>query len=74
VLQIPSDAPQLVPGEVEAISVQATYVVGLGWSLQIHARRQFQNWSQASHGAYDRLTTAEMVCTVDAALSAELKV
>lgn len=73
-LQQRDEDGRLVAGEVEAISVQATYVVGLGWSLQIHARRQFQAWDQASHGSYDRMTTAEMVCTIDAALCAELKV
>jgi len=74
VLQKRDDDGRLAVGEVEAISVQATYVAGLGWSLQINARRQFQNWAQASHGSYDRLTTPEMVCTIDAALCAELKV
>lgn len=73
-LQKFDDDDRLIAGEVEAVSVQATYVVGLGWTLQIHARRQFQSWAQAAHGSYDRLTTAEMVCTIDAALSAELKV
>lgn len=68
------DDGRLVAGEVEALSVQATYVVGLGWSLSIAARRQFQNWSQASRGDYDRLTTAEMVTTIDAAICSELKV
>jgi len=74
VLQRFDDDGRLIAGEVEAVSVQATYVVGQGWSLQIGARRQFQGWDQAARGSYDRLTTAEMVCTIDAALCAELKV
>lgn len=63
-----------LPGEVESVSVLATYVAGLGWDLTINARRQFQTWSEAAHGRYERLTTAEMVTTIDAALCAELKV
>jgi len=68
------DDARLIAGEVEAVSVSATYVVGLGWQLQIAARRQFQAWDQAARGSYDRLSTAELVCTIDAALCAELKV
>ena len=73
-LQKRDDDGRVVAGEVEAVAIQATYVVGLGWSLQINARRQFQGWDQAAHGSYDRMSTAEMVCTIDAALCAELKV
>jgi len=74
VLRQRAENGQLLPGEVEAIAVQATYVVGLGWDLSISARRQFQTWSEAAHGEYERLTTAEMVTTIDAALCTELKV
>jgi len=65
---------QVLPGEPEAVSVQATYVVGLGWDLTISIRRQFQTWAESSRGQYERLTTPEMVTVVDAALSSELRV
>ena len=66
--------PRLVCGEPESVSVAAHYVAGLGWHLTILVRRQFQEWSEASKGVYERLTTPEMVCVIDAALSTELKV
>lgn len=67
-------APRLVTGEPESVSVAAHYVAGLGWHLTILVRRQFQEWSEASKGVYEQLTTPEMVCVIDAALSAELRV
>jgi len=65
---------QLLPGEPEAVSVSATYVVGMGWDLTISIRRQFQTWAESSRGQYERLTTPEMVTVIDAALSSELRV
>jgi hypothetical protein len=69
-----NDASRLLPGEPEAVSILATYVVGQGWTLQIGVRRQFQSWGEASRGTYERLTTPEMVSTLDAAVSTELRV
>lgn len=60
-------------GEVEAVTVQATYVVGLGWHLRIAARRQFQAWCEASRGEYDFLTTPELLDVIDVALAKELE-
>ena len=64
---------QVLPGEAEAISVLATYVAGSGWDLQINIRRQFQTWGEAAHGAYEFLTTPELLTVIDAALASELK-
>ena len=73
-LQNADDEGRLIPGEVEAIQVAATYVAGMGWTVRIQARRQFQDWARASWGVYERLSTPEMVTVIDSALTAELKV
>jgi hypothetical protein len=60
-------------GEIEAVNVQAVYVVGLGWNLRIGARRQFQGWDEASRGEYQMLTTPELLSVIDSALAVELE-
>lgn len=72
-LRSSSDNVQMIPGEPEAVSVQASYCVGRGWTCAIHVRRQFQTWAEASHGSYEQLSTPELVTLIDAALAAELK-
>jgi hypothetical protein len=64
--------PRLIAGEPEALVVSAHFVVGLGWSVKIQVRRQFQLWAEAAVGTYELLTTEELFDVVGSALSAEL--
>jgi len=72
-LQRQNDDGRLIAGEPEAISIQSTFVAGVGWTCAIHIRRQFQSWDQAAHGHYEMLSTPELVTLIDAAVCAELK-
>jgi hypothetical protein len=66
---------RMLPGEPESVAVQATYVAGRGWSCSIAVRRQFQEWSEASRGFYEMLSTPELVTPlIDAELATELRV
>jgi hypothetical protein len=66
--------PRLIAGEPEALVVSAHFVVGLGWSLKISVRRQFQLWGEAATGTYDMLSTPELYDVVCSALGHELDV
>jgi hypothetical protein len=74
VLQIRDDDGRLIAGEPEAINVEAVFVAGVGWSLTIVVRRQFQMWAEAARGHYEFLSTPELVTVLDAEICTELKV
>jgi len=69
----PHDQPaRLLPGAPEGVTVSAYCIAGEGWRLKISVRRQFQTWHEASTGAYERLTTDELVDVIEAELVTEL--
>jgi hypothetical protein len=59
---------QLFSGAVEAAIISAQFHLGEGWTLRLQLRRQFEDWADARTELYDRLSTDELVDTLDAAL------
>lgn len=59
---------QLFTGAVEAAIISARFVLGEGWVLRLQLRRQFEDWEDARTEEYDRLTTDELVDTLDVTL------
>ena len=66
------DGRRLMAGAPEAVTVQGTYVIGLGWNVTIAVRRQFQGWAEARRDRYEGLVTEECVQVIEAALSSEM--
>jgi len=66
------DAQRLLAGAPEAATVQATYVIGLGWHVRVIVRRQFQEWGQAAREDYEGLSTEECVQVIEDALTTNL--
>lgn len=61
--------PTLAP---EALVLQADYVGGSGWHLQIAIRAQFERWGDSTWTHYGGLTTEEMLQTIEDHLSSRL--
>ena len=59
---------RLFDGAVEAAIISAQYHLGDGWTLRLQLRRQFEDWADARTEVYDRLTTDELVDTLDVCL------
>lgn len=62
------DQEQLFTGAVEAAIISAQYILGEGWTLRLQLRRQFQDWTDARTEVFERLSTDELVDTLDASL------
>lgn len=62
------DQGRLFDGAVEAAIISAHYRLGEGWVLRLQIRRQFEDWADCRTEEYDRLTTDELVDTLDASL------
>lgn len=57
---------------VEAVTLQALFIAGEGWHLQIGVRRQAEPWGDQAWVHYDHLNTAEMLQVIEDHLSAVL--
>lgn len=68
-----SEQTRLFELALEAISVQANYVPGEGWQVQIAARRQGDPWGSAPWEHYTRLSSEELFEVVTQELAGRLR-
>lgn len=57
-------------GAPVALILRAQYVLGEGWKVVAHVRRDGEGWEEASEATYDHLTTDELEAVLGAGLLA----